>query len=109
MIFKQKEFICKLADRCRFTLIGKFANTMPRMQVIRMSFIARTQITRGVKIAHFNSRHIYIHLDNEPNHITIGTKQKMYIDGQLMRLQLWTPNFSPEEETSIVLVWVTVP
>ncbi|XP_055803516.1 uncharacterized protein LOC129872594 [Solanum dulcamara] len=33
----------------------------------------------------------------------------MYIDGQLMRLQLWTPTFRPEEETPIVLVWVILP
>lgn len=62
-----------------------------------------------MKIAHFKSRHIYIDLDNKADHITIWTKQRMFIDGQLMRLQLWTPTFRPEEETSIVLVWVNLP
>lgn len=54
---------------------------MPRMEVIRKSFISQTQLTSGVKIAHFNSRHIYIDLDNEADHITVWTKQRMYFDG----------------------------
>lgn len=82
---------------------------MFRMEVIRKSFIDQTQLTGGVKIAHFNSRHIYINLDNELGHVTIWNKQEMYIDGQFMMLQLWTPNFRPKEETSIVPVWVTLP
>ncbi|KAG5568150.1 hypothetical protein H5410_064835 [Solanum commersonii] len=49
------------------------------MEVIRKSFIAQTQLTGGVKIVHFNSRHIYIDLDNEANHIYVWTKQKMFI------------------------------
>lgn len=79
--FKKGKYIEKIADRCRFTLVGKFSNTIPRMEVIRRSFIAQTQLVGGVKIAPFNSKHIYIDLDNEADHITVWTKQKMYIEG----------------------------
>ncbi|XP_055814562.1 uncharacterized protein LOC129884257 [Solanum dulcamara] len=82
---------------------------MPKIELIRRSFIQQTQLTGGVKIAHFNARHIYIDLDNEEDHTSVWNKQKMYIDGQLMRLQLWTPTFRPEEETPIVPVWVILP
>lgn len=51
VIFKTEEFMGKLADTCRFTLVGKFTNTMPRMKIIRKSFIAQTQLVGGVKIA----------------------------------------------------------
>ncbi|KAG5631298.1 hypothetical protein H5410_003015 [Solanum commersonii] len=33
----------------------------------------------------------------------------MYIEGQLLRLQVWTPTFTPEEETPIVPGWITLP
>lgn len=99
----------RLTDRCRFTLIGKFSRTRPRMEVIRQSFIAQTQLVGGVKIPHFNCRNIYIDLDNDADHITIWTKERMYIHGQMMRLQLWTPTFKPERKISIVPVWVTLP
>lgn len=71
MIFKKEEFIGKLVDSCMFTLIGIFTNTMPRMEVVRKRFIAQTQLTGGVKIGHFNCRHIYIDQDNKADHLTI--------------------------------------
>ncbi|KAH0760300.1 hypothetical protein KY290_016373 [Solanum tuberosum] len=33
----------------------------------------------------------------------------MSIEGQLMRIQTWTPDFTPEEETPIVPIWVALP
>lgn len=33
----------------------------------------------------------------------------MYIEGQIMRIQAWTPTFCPEEKTPIVPVWVILP
>lgn len=42
VIFKKEDFMGKLADRCRFTLVGKFTNNMTRMEVIRRSFISQT-------------------------------------------------------------------
>lgn len=33
----------------------------------------------------------------------------MYIKGQLIRLQLWTPTFRPKVDTSIAPIWVTLP
>ncbi|KAK4707459.1 hypothetical protein R3W88_033006 [Solanum pinnatisectum] len=107
--FHEDDFMQKMPGRCRFTLVGKFTNAMPKMEVIRKSFIAQTQLSGGVKIVHFNSRHIYIDLDNEADHIAVWTKQKMYIAGQPMKLQVWTPTFKPAEETPIVPIWVTLP
>ncbi|KAH0687778.1 hypothetical protein KY284_018331 [Solanum tuberosum] len=107
--FYEADFLQKMPGRCKYTLVGKFINAMPRMEVIRKSFIAQTQLTGGVKIAHFNSRHIYIDLDNEADHISVWTKQKMFIAGHSMKLQVWTPTFKPAEETPIVPIWITLP
>ncbi|KAG5586090.1 hypothetical protein H5410_046524, partial [Solanum commersonii] len=54
-------------------------------------------------------KHVYIDLDNEFDYVTIWTKQRMSIEGQLMRIQAWTPDFTPEEETPIVPIWVALP
>ncbi|OIT22008.1 hypothetical protein A4A49_34198 [Nicotiana attenuata] len=79
------------------------------MEVIRRSFTAQTELRGGVKIVHFNARTVYIDLDNEYDHTTVWTKQYMYIQGQRMNLQAWTPSFKPNEDTPIVLVWVIIP
>ncbi|KAH0756594.1 hypothetical protein KY290_026864 [Solanum tuberosum] len=107
--FYEEDFLGKMPGRCKYTLVGKYLNAMPKMEAIRKSFIAQTQLTGGVKIAHFNSRHIYIDFDNEANHISMWTKQKMYTAGQSMKIQMWTPTFKPAEETPIVPIWITLP
>ncbi|XP_055801305.1 uncharacterized protein LOC129870518 [Solanum dulcamara] len=114
VIFNKEDFMVKLAARCKFTLVGKFSNTMPKIELIRRSFILQTQLCvcvwggGGVKIAHFNAKHVYIDLDNEMDYITVWTKQGMTIEGQIMRIQTWTPTFRPEEETPIVPIWVAL-
>ncbi|KAG5631318.1 hypothetical protein H5410_003035 [Solanum commersonii] len=85
--FHEEDFMFKMPGRCKYTLLGKFTNAIPKMEVIRRSFIAQTQLTGGVRIVHFNSRHIYIDLDNEVDHISVWTKQRMFIAGHLMKLQ----------------------
>ncbi|WMV32827.1 hypothetical protein MTR67_026212 [Solanum verrucosum] len=107
--FHEEDFMLKMPGRCKYTLVGKFSNAMPKIEVIRRSFMAQTQLTGGVKIVHFKSRNIYIDLDNEVDHISVWTKQRMFIAGHLMKLQVWTPTFKPAEETPIVPIWITLP
>lgn len=78
-MFNPTDFKEKLAARCKYTLIGKFANTMPKMEVIRKQFILQTELKGGVKITHYNARHLYIDLENEYDHSTVWSKGKMYI------------------------------
>ncbi|KAG5599271.1 hypothetical protein H5410_030641 [Solanum commersonii] len=82
---------------------------MPKIELIRKGFIIQTQLNGGVNIAHYNARHVFIDLDNELDYNTVWTQQRMTIEGKLMRIQAWTPNFRPEEETPIVPIWVLLP
>ncbi|KAG5606116.1 hypothetical protein H5410_027608, partial [Solanum commersonii] len=98
-----------LAAICKYILIGKFSYTMPKVELIRNNFILQTQLSGGVKIVHFNSRHVYIDLDNELDYNMVWTKQRMSIARQVMRIQVWTPSFKPTEETPIVPIWIYLP
>ncbi|KAH0781472.1 hypothetical protein KY290_001070 [Solanum tuberosum] len=109
VLYVKEEVMRDLAATCKFILIGKFSYTMPKLELIRKNFILQTQLSGGVKIAHFNSRHVYIDLDNELDYNMVWTKQRMSIAGQVMRIQVWTPNFKPAEETPIVPIWISLP
>ncbi|KAH0768842.1 hypothetical protein KY290_012823 [Solanum tuberosum] len=109
VIYDMDDFMNKLAVDCKYTLIGKFSTTMPKIELIRKSFILQTQLNGGVNIAHYNARHVFIDLENELDYNTVWTQQRMTIEGKLMRIQAWTPNFKPEEETPIVPIWVLLP
>ncbi|KAH0737903.1 hypothetical protein KY290_036608 [Solanum tuberosum] len=82
VLYVKEEVMKDLAATCKYTLIGKFSNTMPKVELIRNNFILQTQLSGGVKIAHFNSRHVYIDLDNELDYNMVWTKQMMSIAGQ---------------------------
>ncbi|KAH0695794.1 hypothetical protein KY289_013276 [Solanum tuberosum] len=100
------DFMNKLTVDCKYTLIGKFSTTIPKIELIRKSFILQTQLNGGVNIAHYNARRVFIDLENELDYNTVWTQQRMTIEGKLMRIQAWNPNFRPEEETPIVPIWV---
>ncbi|KAG5606149.1 hypothetical protein H5410_027641 [Solanum commersonii] len=82
---------------------------MSKIELIRKSFVVQTQLNGGVNIAHYNAKHVFIVLENELDYNTVWTQQRMTIEGKLMRIQAWTPNFLPEEETPIVPIWVLLP
>ncbi|KAH0765155.1 hypothetical protein KY285_001026 [Solanum tuberosum] len=109
VLLEEDDYNIKIAESCKHTLVGKFTNTMPKIEIIRNSFTIQTQLTGGVKITHYNSRHVYIGLDNEFDYVTVWTKQRISIEGQLMRIQAWTPKFTLEEETPVVPKWVALP
>lgn len=81
-------FMNKMDGICRYTLVGKFINSMPKMEVIRKSFIAQTYLIGNSKIAHNNSSDIYIDFDNEADQINVWTKQKIFIAGHSMKIQM---------------------
>ena len=59
-----------------------------------------------VHIAHYNAIHVFIDIQNELDYNTVFTLQRMTILGKLMRIQAWKPFFTPEEEKTIVPVWI---
>ncbi|KAG5585252.1 hypothetical protein H5410_045686 [Solanum commersonii] len=111
IIYDTDDLMNKLTVDCKYTLIGKFSTTMPKIDLIRKSFILQTQLNRGggFNISHYNARHVFIDLDNELDYNTVWTQQRMTIEGKLMRIQAWTPNFRPKEETPIIPIWVLLP
>uniref|UniRef100_M1DBB1 DUF4283 domain-containing protein n=1 Tax=Solanum tuberosum TaxID=4113 RepID=M1DBB1_SOLTU len=78
----------------------------PLMETIKEQFILQTELKGGVKLTHYNPKHLYINLNNEYDHATVLSKAKMYVESQLMRFLVWTPTFKPEEETHLAPVWV---
>ena len=47
VLIDENDYYVKLAEICKYTLVGKFTNTMPRMELVRKSFIQQTQLMGG--------------------------------------------------------------
>lgn len=52
---------------------------------------------------------MFIDLDLEKDHGIVYGKNFITICGMHMKLQKWTANFKPEEETTLSLVWINLP
>ena len=65
MLLDEDDYYVKLAEVCTYTLVRKFTYTMPKLELVRKSFILQTQLIESVKITHINAMHVYIDLDNE--------------------------------------------
>ena len=80
MIYVMHDYMNTLTVDCKYTLVGKFSNTMTNMELIIMSSIQQTKISvcggggGGVHIAHYNSRHVFIDLKNELDYNRIWTQ-----------------------------------
>ena len=85
MLLDEDDYYVKLAEVCTYTLVRKFTYTMPKLELVRKSFILQTQLIESVKITHINAMHVYIDLDNEFDYQTVWTKLRMNIEGQMMR------------------------
>ncbi|KAH0674033.1 hypothetical protein KY290_026279 [Solanum tuberosum] len=47
VLLDEDDYNITLAESCKHTLVGKFTNTMPKMELIRKSFTLQTQLTGG--------------------------------------------------------------
>ncbi|KAK4733764.1 hypothetical protein R3W88_008025 [Solanum pinnatisectum] len=57
VLLDENDYNVKLVESCNHTLVGKFTNTMPKMEIIRKSFTLQTQLTGGVN--NKNQLHTY--------------------------------------------------
>ncbi|KAK4341214.1 hypothetical protein RND71_039715 [Anisodus tanguticus] len=86
VLLKRHDYMVKMVESCKYTLIGKFYSPMPKMEVIRKSFIAQTELTCIPKITHYDHRHVYIDVDNEHDRATTSDSKRMYINVVFMKI-----------------------
>lgn len=108
VLFSAEDYFITLAQDCKLTLIGKFYRGKPTMEEIREVFISQFHLIGSVKIAYFDFIDIYIDFTNEVDHNHILFNEYVDIGESPMKILKWTTDFKPEEETSIVPVWILI-
>ncbi|CAN4126450.1 unnamed protein product [Withania somnifera] len=62
-----------------------------------------------VYIGVYDFRIVFIDFSNEEDYDTVWFRRSIEIEGQIMWLEKWTPDFKPDEDSLIVPVWVLLP
>ncbi|OIS98248.1 hypothetical protein A4A49_33444 [Nicotiana attenuata] len=108
VFFSAEDYFSNLAQECKLTIIVKFLRGKPSMEEIRKIFVRKFHMTGTVKIAYFDPQYVYIDFSNEVDYNHIRFKEYIDIGDAPMKILKWTADFKPEEETTIVPVWILV-
>ncbi|OIT28903.1 hypothetical protein A4A49_38525 [Nicotiana attenuata] len=108
IFFKAEDYFVNLAKECRFTIIGKFYQGKSSTEEIRKTFIRQFQLTASVRTAYFDPKHVYLDFANDVDYNHVFAKDYIDIGDAPMKILNWAPDFKPEEETSIVPVWILI-
>ncbi|KAK4713640.1 hypothetical protein R3W88_019547 [Solanum pinnatisectum] len=106
VIFKLSDYYVVMAEECRYTIIGKFVWTRPNIECIRSIFVEKISLKGDVKIGAYDFCMIFIDVTNDDDCKMIWFKRSIEIDGTVMWLKKWTPDYRPEKDSPIVRVWV---
>ncbi|KAM3236174.1 hypothetical protein P3L10_016211 [Capsicum annuum] len=98
-----------MAEECKRNLVGKFIRTRPQIEKIRSKFAEKVPLKGNVKIGVYDFRTVFLDFTDEEDFNSVWFKRSIEIEGQVMWLEKWTPDFKPEEDSPIVPVWVLLP
>ncbi|CAH9141789.1 unnamed protein product [Cuscuta epithymum] len=96
-----------LADQHKHALVGYFYKGRPPLATIRRSF----EIIgfKGVfHIGLIEKKHILIRFDMEEDYIRCWNRQNWDIQGNIMKVTKWSPDFKPNVDSPIVPVWLVL-
>ncbi|KAL0298425.1 UNVERIFIED_CONTAM: hypothetical protein Sradi_6502300 [Sesamum radiatum] len=107
LIFSDEE-THSLAAKFRFALVGKFSHGSPPY-----SQLHRLLVNSGLKgaftVSLINNKHTLISLTTESDYNRLWLRRIWYLKSFPMRVFKWSPTFTPDQESSIVPVWVSFP
>ncbi|XP_077245281.1 uncharacterized protein LOC143885150 [Tasmannia lanceolata] len=110
VIYFEESVISASAERLKYCLVGKLPRSCPSLARIR-AWACRVWKLRGDwAVTFLDAHHVFIRLDNISDMIRIWVRNRWWIDGHLMKVFKWTPQFQPtEEEPSSAAVWISLP
>ncbi|KAH0650566.1 hypothetical protein KY284_030478 [Solanum tuberosum] len=114
IIWEEKEVEQMIINEdLQFAVIGKFSYGWPDIQDLRRLIPKQCELKGDVNIGLLSNRYVLIRTTLLEDYVTLLSKPQFYITknhwSYPMRTLKWDPMFNPEEETSIVIAWISFP
>ncbi|KAG5577887.1 hypothetical protein H5410_058021 [Solanum commersonii] len=97
----------------QYAVIGKFSYGWSVIHELRRLIPKQCGLQGEVNIGLLANRYVLIRATEMEDYVTLLSKPQFYISHQHwtyhMRILKWDPLFNPEEETSIVIAWISFP
>ncbi|KAL0379346.1 UNVERIFIED_CONTAM: hypothetical protein Sradi_3240100 [Sesamum radiatum] len=107
IIFSDAETQSLAANFC-YALVGKFWHGSPPYNQLHR-LLSNSGIKEAFIVSLINNKHALINLTNEADYSRLWMRRIWYLKGLPMRVFKWAPTFIPDQESSIVPVWVSFP
>ncbi|KAK4367311.1 hypothetical protein RND71_015191 [Anisodus tanguticus] len=97
----------------RFAVVGKFSYGWPEISCLRTSIPKQCELKGEVRIGLLCNRHVLIRCSLFEDYLTLMSKPNWNIQEKgtifSMRTFKWSTWFDSEEETSLVVTWISLP
>ncbi|KAK4363838.1 hypothetical protein RND71_015196 [Anisodus tanguticus] len=97
----------------KYAVVGKFSHGMPSIAFLRTAIPKQCSLKAEVNIGLLHNRHVLIRCSIEEDYVTLMSRPNFWIKESsksfLMRTFKWDIGFTPEEETSMAVIWLSFP
>ncbi|KAK4371635.1 hypothetical protein RND71_007019 [Anisodus tanguticus] len=97
----------------KYAVVGKFSHGMPSIAFLRTAIPKQCSLKAEVNIGFLHNRHVLIRCSIEEDYVTLMSRPNFWIKETtksfLMRTFKWDIWFTPEEETSMAVIWISFP
>ncbi|KAH0679898.1 hypothetical protein KY284_020983 [Solanum tuberosum] len=99
-----------LAQMCKWTIIGKFSQIRPSIDIIRREFTKIIPGKGNIKIGAYDMHHVFLDFDNIKDHLNVLSRNFIHLGGlNIMKIMKWSTTFKPNSDHSMTPVWVNMP
>ncbi|OIT06812.1 hypothetical protein A4A49_12148 [Nicotiana attenuata] len=109
VLFKATDYYGVMDEECKLTIVGRLLKPRPQIDKIRAKYKELISIKGSVKIGVYDMYNVFLDFTNEDDFKDVWFRRVIEIEGQQMWLQKWSPDFKPEEDLPVTLVWVLLP
>lgn len=107
--FKEAEWKKLVEKDENLTLIGKFVQNRPSIDMIRSSFQKIIPIGGGAHIGAVDARSILLHFASKEDCMHVLLRGQVIVDGKVVRFARWSSDWRRRRTSPIVLVWIQLP
>ncbi|KAK4343220.1 hypothetical protein RND71_039036 [Anisodus tanguticus] len=97
----------------KYAVVGKFSHGMPSIAFLRTAIPKQCSLKAEVNIGLLHNRHVLIRCSIEEDYVTLMSRPNFWIKENsksfFMRTFKWDIWFTPEEETSMAVIWLSFP
>lgn len=90
-------------------IVAKTPVGRPPYHDIRVHLQQRFKFKQDFTLSALDGRHMLLRFQNHEDYLQVLLKESLFIHGKPFWFSKWTLNFSPEEDSPIVPVWIDLP